>query len=83
MYTKMVDHANSVHLKRSRFKCTDCNLKSYYSQKIRMHKKKEHSDNDWKIERLTCGDCIFNRGEHQCQENYVDEKLYNCNAIYK
>ena len=44
-----------------------------------MHKKKEHSDNDWKVERLTCGDCIFNRGEHQCQENYVDEKLYNCN----
>ena len=57
----------------------NCDLKSYYSQQIRKHKSNEHSDNDWKIERITCGDCIFNKGDHQCQENYIEEKIYNCN----
>ena len=74
-----MDHTNSVHLKQKRFKCSDCDLKSYYSQKIRKHKSNEHSDNDWKIERITCGDCFFNKGDHQCQENYIEEKIYNCN----
>ena len=77
--SKMVDHANSVHLKQRRFKCSDCDLKSYYIQKIRKHIIREHSDNDCEVERLTCGDCISNREDHKCQEDDPETKNFECN----
>ena len=75
----MVDHANSVHLKQRRFKCSDCDLKSYYIQKIRKHIIREHSDNDCEAERLTCGDCISNREDHKCNEDDPETKNFECN----
>ena len=78
IYTKMVDHTNSVHLKRRRFKCSGCDLKWYYSRKIVTHINKEHPNSDCKAERLTCGECIFNRGDHRCHESYTEGKIYDC-----
>ena len=77
--SKMVDHANSVHLKQRRFKCSDCDLKSYYIQKIRKHIIREHSDNDCEAERLARGDCIFNREDDKCQEDDPETKNFECN----
>ena len=79
IYTTMVDHVNSIHLKRRRFKCSGCALKSYSSKKIVTHINKEHPNSDGKAEKLTCGECIFNRGDHHCHESYTEGKIYDCN----
>ena len=75
----MVGHANSVHLKQRRFKCSNCELKSYYSQKIRKHIITEHPDNDCEVEMLTCGECISNREDHKCNEDDPETKNFECN----
>ena len=49
------------------------------SKKIRKHIIREHSDNDCEVERLTCGECISNREDHQCHEDDQETKNFECN----